>query len=161
MFRNLPQARSKAAPGRRIPMHVGTESEFDNTPRRTPSNAMVDSLKNITSCPILFKHNVACMLAYQRLALLAQEEAEDLYVVLNAWNEWAENMVIEPSARHGYRMLEAIRQAKEDVQSVSSVADWGVLSRNYVNEFANSNKLDRVQDLITIEPNDAYQTKPK
>lgn len=35
------------------------------------------------------------------------------FVMIKAWNEWAEGNVLEPSVRHGNKLLEAIKQARQ------------------------------------------------
>ena len=39
---------------------------------------------------------------------------ENEYVLFNAWNEWAEYMVLEPSKENGYKYLEWIKQWSEE-----------------------------------------------
>ena len=41
---------------------------------------------------------------------------EDRFVAINAWNEWAEGMAIEPSDVYEYGWLEVIRTVKTQVQ---------------------------------------------
>ena len=33
------------------------------------------------------------------------------YVIINAWNEWNEQTMLEPSDVHGYGYIEAVRDA--------------------------------------------------
>ena len=48
----------------------------------------------------------------QRFHAYMDAVCEDDYVVINAWNEWAEGMMLEPTEREGYRYLEWIREWK-------------------------------------------------
>lgn len=36
------------------------------------------------------------------------------YLCINAWNEWAEGMVMEPTEENGYKYLEWMKELKKD-----------------------------------------------
>lgn len=40
------------------------------------------------------------------------------YVLINAWNEWSEGMILEPTKKHGYRFLEWIRTWRENFDNL-------------------------------------------
>jgi hypothetical protein len=40
---------------------------------------------------------------------------QERFLVINAWNEWAEGMMLEPSDVFEYRFLETIRDVKKEV----------------------------------------------
>jgi hypothetical protein len=44
---------------------------------------------------------------------------EERIVAINAWNEWAEGMAIEPSDVYEYGWLETIHEVKRQVEAVS------------------------------------------
>lgn len=68
---------------------------WDNTPRHGRNGYVITppSKKNV----------------FQMLDRLKNDE----YIILNAWNEWAEGMVLEPSEEYGFRYLEWIKEWKD------------------------------------------------
>jgi hypothetical protein len=54
----------------------------------------------------------------QLVQVTAQRPAPEHLIFLNAWNEWAEATYLEPDERHGYRYLEAVRDALSGAENV-------------------------------------------
>jgi lipopolysaccharide biosynthesis protein len=82
--------------------HPGVLTRFDNTPRR------------LSDASIVYGSNPYSFRAYLRRTLddYAKTFHEDSLMFINAWNEWAEGAVLEPSNRFGYSYLLAIREVK-------------------------------------------------
>lgn len=75
---------------------------YDDTPRRGDSGYRLDGFtteKFRTYFAQLLDRNI-------------REGCEITF--LNAWNEWGEGMYLEPDMKHGYRMLEAVADARKD-----------------------------------------------
>lgn len=69
--------------------------EWDNTPRHTYNGYVIK--------PVDKEH-------FLKYATLLEK---DEYVFLNAWNEWAEGMMVEPTKENGYEYLEWIKEWRE------------------------------------------------
>jgi len=41
---------------------------------------------------------------------------DDRFIIINAMNEWAEGMVLEPSTTYGRHFLEVIQETKRSIQ---------------------------------------------
>lgn len=87
---------------------------WDNTPRRGR-----DAIVMVNSSPELFREQVQIMV--DRVAAMHPHER---VVFVNAWNEWAEGMYLEPDVHFGHRYLEAL----------SSVIDRGANANPAVDE---------------------------
>lgn len=69
--------------------------EWDNTPRHSYRGCVIYPIKKKTF--------------FRYMNLLKDEE----YLFINAWNEWAEGMMLEPTEKNGYKYLEWIKEWKE------------------------------------------------
>jgi Glycosyltransferase WbsX len=93
---------------------------FDNTPRReykfsTIWNADMEPdqvLQRFAKSMLAAIRFDACCLAFRNSEYAA---LQDRFVVVNAWNEWAEGMSLEPSDVYGTRLLQAIQNVKKKV----------------------------------------------
>jgi len=84
-------------------MFMGVCPDWDNTPRRqTNAHTLVGS------SPELFQQWVS---RCKSTTLERFEQGEIIYpfIFVNAWNEWAEGAVLEPSSEHGYDYLHALK----------------------------------------------------
>jgi lipopolysaccharide biosynthesis protein len=72
---------------------------WDNTPRRGDKAIIL-----IRSTPAAFGRGLRVV-----LDSVAAKPREERLVFLNAWNEWAEGMYLEPGQLHGHGYLEALR----------------------------------------------------
>lgn len=91
-----------ARPRPPYPRYPGAFAHWDNTPRQPLQGTSFDG-----SSPELFQAYLEAKIREARNTLDAQER----FVFVNAWNEWAEGAHLEPDRAYGHRWLRAVRAA--------------------------------------------------
>lgn len=87
---------------------------FDNTPRKAPKDAHIHVVEDPAGA---LGDTVEATLVYNGCCF-TDGRPERHFMVVNAWNEWGEGMVLEPSNVYGYEMLEAVAAGKERAAEV-------------------------------------------
>ena len=77
---------------------------WDNTPRKVYSDGFVLDISN---------EEFASWLSGNLEWTKAHNPANQQYVYINAWNEWAEGAILEPTTRYGYRSLQTVKDCLE------------------------------------------------
>ena len=93
----------------------GVVTSFDNTPRRNFAEAHVwahTPEENLWR----FRKNLYTAIYYETCCFPRQPAGEDSFVLINAMNEWAEGMSMEPSDVYRMGFLEAVLDVKERVR---------------------------------------------
>jgi lipopolysaccharide biosynthesis protein len=85
---------------------------WDNTARNQNTSSIL-----INDSPQLFKNWLTYLRKYSNLATLHYGQANFIFV--NAWNEWAEGAILEPSNRFGRKMLEAVVDSEKEAGLLS------------------------------------------
>ncbi len=83
----------------------GAFTQWDNTPRKGKSGLV---LKGGT--PEKFEKYLRELVNYKR------NDASSEYMVINAWNEWGEGPVLEPSEQYGFKYLEGLRNVIKELE---------------------------------------------
>ena len=105
----------------RVAEIAGIISSFDNTPRRSVAEAVLWSAKEPNQVVAQFRTSLIAALYYEACCFDESHRSriprnrDDRFIVINAMNEWAEGMALEPSDVYGRSFLEAIRDAKASV----------------------------------------------
>lgn len=103
-----------------IPNYLGSYTTFDNTPRRNLSSATILHRKytaNVSAAQSFYFELVDLILLGQccpkdSVGKTGRVQRGANMIVINAWNEWGEGMVLEPSKQLGYSFLHAVLKAK-------------------------------------------------
>ena len=108
--------------GRNKPEIYGLPITFDNTPRREFKTANVWNYGDVDVVVDNFRKRLEVMLTFDSCCWKSSNTVSDRdrdnderFVAINAWNEWAEGMSLEPSDVHEYRFLDTIREVKNKV----------------------------------------------
>lgn len=76
--------------------------DWDNTARKSYNGQILTGV------------NTETFSRYFTILMNKCRKSDVKYVVVNAWNEWAEGAYLEPDKKNGYAFLEAIKEAKEN-----------------------------------------------
>jgi hypothetical protein len=134
--------------------YLSTMVQFDNTPRRNSSHSLVwdRSFFNALGAAKSFELDLVTILTYDRCC--QKEEIRSTggkFVVINAWNEWAEGMALEPSKEFGFQFLESVKKAKEVSRRTTNKCEWSVYDKYFQDSYQYRNH-------SLIQP-DSYQLK--
>eukprot|EP00554_Chaetoceros_debilis_P004243 CAMPEP_0194081936 /NCGR_PEP_ID=MMETSP0149-20130528/7578_1 /TAXON_ID=122233 /ORGANISM="Chaetoceros debilis, Strain MM31A-1" /LENGTH=518 /DNA_ID=CAMNT_0038763959 /DNA_START=55 /DNA_END=1611 /DNA_ORIENTATION=+ len=102
---------------------VGIISSFDNTPRRSLEEANLFGTGDPQEVVENFRKNLhsaiyyeACCFRDDKVRLQKKKQDDDRFIIINAMNEWAEGMALEPSDVYGRSFLETIRDTKRSIR---------------------------------------------
>ena len=84
----------------KYPVYLGTFTNWDNTPRHQKRGSLVIGKENK-----LFKQFL------DETVHISKERNQDM-IFINAWNEWAEGMYMEPDKEEKYSVLELFKDFK-------------------------------------------------
>ena len=112
----------KGHPIRRIDEIPGVITSFDNTPRRNYEDAFLWSGDQPDVVVERFRKSLYAATYYESCCFqnVPGEEAkedDDRFIIINAFNEWAEGMTMEPSDVFGRRFLETVRDVKLSIST--------------------------------------------
>ncbi|KAL3937981.1 MAG: hypothetical protein SGBAC_007021 [Bacillariaceae sp.] len=111
--------RRKVRSNKRVKDIAGIISSFDNTPRRNFDEANLFATGDPAKVVARFQNSLHAAMYYETCCfddhLPTKHEDDDRFVLINAMNEWAEGMALEPSDVYGRQFLEAIRDTKQQL----------------------------------------------
>lgn len=120
--------------------YLSVMTHFDHTPRRDFENSTIwDRSYNKLGPAKSFELDLVTTMLYDRCCQHEQVRSKGgKFVVVNAWNEWAEGMCLEPSKPYGYQFLEAVKTAKNVVRTIK--CHWPVYNNYFrkLNQTANT-----------------------
>ena len=90
---------------RTVPNHSSVFTSWNNTVRRLKNKKLATVFDD--SSPDLFYEMLLHTLVD---ALLRSTNIEETFIFINAWNEWNEQAMLEPSINHGYEYIKQIQK---------------------------------------------------
>ena len=84
---------------------LGAYTAWDNTPRRGKRACI-----HLGASPEKFESYFRKMLINNK-----RKDASNEFCVINAWNEWGEGPILEPSEQYGYKYLEGVQRVIGDI----------------------------------------------
>lgn len=104
-------------PMKQIDEIPGVITAFDNTPRRNSEDAFLWSAEEPEAALERFRRSLHAATYYESCCfrnVKGEEVREDdnRFILINALNEWAEGMVMEPSDVYGRKFLETVKNTK-------------------------------------------------
>ncbi len=114
---NLERSNKNNPPMNRIDEIPGVITSFDNTPRRNFEDAFLWSGEEPEKVLDRFRSSLYAATYYETCCFKNVDgeeirEDDDRFIIVNAFNEWAEGMVMEPSNVFGRSFLEVVRDIK-------------------------------------------------
>jgi len=96
----------------------GVVTSFDNTPRRQAGKAVLWNIdKDPSKVVERFRESIRAAVYYETCCRpLSVHVPSQKFVIVNAWNEWAEGMALEPSTTYGTGFLDAVRDVKAQIR---------------------------------------------
>ena len=92
---------------------------FQNTPRREADKAVLFNVEEDPAKAVKrFRDSIYAAVYYEtccRQLTVYVPPRDSRFVIINAWNEWAEGMTMEPSTTYGTGFLEAVRDVKAQI----------------------------------------------
>ena len=87
------------------PIYRACLPEWDNTPRKAWSKGWVLQMsdKEFTSWLTDIIHWTK-----------ENHKSNEQYIYINAWNEWGEGAILEPTLRYGYKNLDIVKRCVEE-----------------------------------------------
>ena len=110
-------------------LYMTIMAAFDNTPRRKFKTASIYKRNYTRHGPIKdFSYDFVQMMMYEQCCQdpVARGKGGE-FVVINAWNEWGEGNVLEPTDITGYMYIKAVQKARHVVKRLR--CDWDALKR--------------------------------
>ena len=102
-----------------LPSYIGVVCHYDNTPRRDFNSATIYDRKFYSKGTVLsFQHDMVEGLFFQTCCHDHIGKDEN-FMLINAWNEWGEGMVLEPSNVYNHSMLFSVFIAKKIVKKMN------------------------------------------
>eukprot|EP01040_Poterioochromonas_malhamensis_P004194 gene4194-4489_t len=103
--------------------YLGLTTNFDNTPRRTVETANICNRKNADGSTLSalesFEVDLINTMYYERCCFSPDVRSKSgKFITINAWNEWGEGQVLEPSEQEGYSYLRAVRRIKNKMNHI-------------------------------------------